>query len=135
MKKLLSLTLVCLLTIFVCFGCVGGQERNAENGEHLIIYVNLEVEEGDTLLDYMNRINHSKHLTSFTIQNGMITSVNGAKAFGNVYWMIYTDDSEFSNVEWGSVTIDSATYYSASLGADDLPVKKGCSYVLYAQAF
>lgn len=133
MKRLLALTVCVILLAFSA--CIGSDYTQAKSGDYLILSVTLEVEEDSTLIDYMNRIKGSKSLTNFKIKNGMLTVINGMQARGNVYWMLYTDDSEYSNSDWGTVEIEGITYYSATLGAESLPIKQGCTYVWYAQAF
>ena len=80
-----------------------------------------------SLLDYMNRLKDRGELT-FTIDNGMITSVNGIKN-ADKYWMLYTSDAENSNPAWGTVEYEGKEYSSASLGAKELMLKPDTLYI------
>ncbi len=133
MKRALALAVCVILLAFSA--CIGSDYKPAQSGDYLILSVTLEVEDDVSLLDYMERIKGSESLTNFEIRDGMVTVINGMKASGNVYWMLYTDDSEYSNADWGTVEISGITYYSAALGAESLPVKQDCTYVWYAMAF
>ena len=134
MKKLTSLFLVFALMLSLAFiGC--DNTVPAKNGDTVVIAVTGEVAEGTTLLDYMQAINGGEILKSYVIENGMVTCINGMQASGNTYWMLFTDDVENSNSDWGSVTVEDVTYHSATLGAESLVVKSGCTYVWQAQSF
>ena len=50
------------------------------------------------------------------------------------YWMLYTDDSENSNTAWGQIEYDGKIYGSAALGAGELVIKDGLTYIWYYQA-
>ena len=132
MKVVLSL-IICILMLF-SFACVNTDTVPAVDGDYVILTA-AESEDCANLLDYMNKINGSESLKSFEISNGMITTINGKKASGNVYWMLFTDDAEYSNEQWGSIEVGGVIYYSATLGAESLPVKAGATYVWYAQEF
>ena len=132
MKGVLSL-IVCVLLLF-SIACMNTDTVPAVDGDYVVLTVT-EADDCATLIDYMNKINGSKSLKSFEISNGMIIVINGKKASGNVYWMVFTDDADYSNEQWGSVEIGGVTYYSATLGAESLPIKEGATYVWYAQAF
>lgn len=132
MKGVLSL-IVCVLMLF-SIACTNTDTVPAVDGDYVVLTVT-QADDCATLIDYMNKINGSKSLKSFEISNGMITVINGKKASGNVYWMVFTDDADYSNEQWGSVEIDGVTYYSATLGAESLPIEEGATYVWYAQAF
>lgn len=132
MKKLTSLFLACALMLSLVFvGC--DNTVPAKNGDTVVIAVTGEVAEGTTLLDYMQSINGGEILKSYVIENGMVTCINGMKASGSIYWFLFTDDVENSNSDWGSVTVEGITYNSASLGAELLIVKSGCTYIWQAQ--
>ena len=49
--------------------------------------------------------------------------------------MLYTDDSENSNTAWGQIEYDGKIYGSAALGAGELVIKDGLTYIWYYQAF
>ena len=137
--KNFKLTLVLLLALILLSvsACAPSSESLAKDGDNVVLFIseNYELSEGETLATFMGRLVGSKKISSFIFKDGMLTALNGKAAKGNVYWMLYTDDSEYSNNAWGSVTLDGVTYYSATLGAEELPVKMGCTYVWMAQAF
>jgi len=137
-KSIIFLLVLCMLALIGCNSQSTETFRDAENGEFVELFITeaYELEEGLTLAKYMQNIKGSKKISSFTFENGMLTVLNGAKASGNIYWMLYTDDAEYSNEAWGTYQLnENLTLYSATLGAEELPVKKGCTYVWVAQAF
>ena len=93
----------------------------------------MELTETTTLLDYMNALSEAGDLT-FTISDGMVTSINGKENSMNSYWMIYTDDVENGDKNW-TYTYNEKVYLSAKLGAGSLIVKDGCTYVWAYQSF
>lgn len=90
--------------------------------------------EDKTLLDYMNYL-QSKEALSFTVDDGMVTSINGKSNTTNSYWMLYTSDTENANNDWGTYNNNGEIYGSATLGAGTLAVKKDCVYVWSYQSF
>ncbi len=90
--------------------------------------------EGKTLSEFMEVLSDDNKLT-FEIGNGMVTSINGKANANNSYWMLYTDDVENSNSAWGTVEHEGKTYSSAALGATELVVKDGATYVWVYQSF
>lgn len=135
-KLLLTVLVLTVVTAIAAYGCADKQTTTyAKNGDTFVFTVTSVVEDGDTLIDYMESLKGSNSLTSYTIENGMITEINGLVASNGVYWMLYTDDAENSNETWGNVTVDGVTYSSAILGAESLQIKQGCSYVWMAQQF
>lgn len=133
LTKLLALFLV-LLSIFAFTAC---QDKDENTDTDVVITVsadNYDVQ-GKTLKDYMDCLVADGKL-QYVISDGMITSLNGEVANGvNAYWMLYTDDAENSNSTWGTYEKDGKTYASAALGATDLPIKDGCTYVFTLQSF
>lgn len=121
-KSWIALLLCLVATLFgVCFiGC------NKEV-EPVAITVS-QATEGETLLQYMEGLQENKELT-FTISNGMVTSINGISQTTNCYWMLYTSDSENANTAWGTYVYEGNELGSAIYGADSLTVKEGCVYV------
>ena len=132
MRVVLSL-IICVLMLF-SMACVNTDAVPAVDGDYVILSV-AEAEDCTNLIDYMNKIKGGETLTSFEIADGMITIINGKKASGTIYWMLFTDDAEYSNEQWGTVVVNGVTYYSATMGAESLPVKAGATYVWYAQDF
>lgn len=136
MKKLTTLLLVFVALCLMAFsGCVDVGNFSAKHGDTVIITVTDEVANGTTLLDYMEDINGGDVVKSYVIKDGMLTVINQMEAKGNTYWMLYTDDVEYSNEDWGTVEVDGVIYRSATLGAEELPVKEGCTYIWQAQTF
>ncbi len=96
----------------------------------------LEVEADNTLLNLMVQLK-SEGAIDFTLDNGMITSVNGKANpvdFSRC-WMLYTSDDEMANTEWGELEYKGEKLGSAVVGADFLPAVEGEVYVWYYQAF
>ena len=95
----------------------------------VVIKIN-ETEDSLTLLDAMNFLKDEGGL-SFEINEGMITSIEGKgnAADWSKCWMLYTSDSEMSNPEWGTITIDGKEYGSAIVGVDALEVVVGEVYI------
>ena len=96
----------------------------------------LEVEADNTLLNLMVQLK-SEGVIDFTLDNGMITSINGKAnpADWSYCWMLYTSDDEMSNTEWGELEYQGEKLGSAVVGADFLPAVEGEVYVWYYQAF
>ena len=94
----------------------------------------MEVQAGTKLLDYMNELKKLNEIT-FTIDNGMIMTIDGKSGNSSTFWMLYTDDADNSNSQWGTYEYEGKTLGSATLGADQLPVKDGCVYVWVLQSF
>ena len=134
--KKLCLVLCVALAVSAFAGC--NRKNNVVSEEDMVIMeVNdevMEITETTALLDYMNALSEADELT-FTISDGMITSVNGKENFMSSYWMIYTDDAENGNESWGTITYKEKVYLSATLGAGDLVIKDGCTYILAYQSF
>lgn len=131
MKKVKKIVaLIALITVVIClFGC-GKKVQTFE--ESVVITMDakyMPIGKDSVLLDYMKKLKEDNQI-DFTITNGFISSINGIEdVSGTKYWMVYTDDSEFSNKEWGEIVVNGKTYYSASLGAESLPIKDGKTYV------
>ncbi len=99
----------------------------------IAISVNEDLLDGKSdmpLIDYMTKLKENGEL-DFTIENGMVVSINGIKNTANFSkcWMLYTSDSEYSNPSWGTVMYNENEYGSAMLGADLLVVKPDNLYI------
>ena len=95
------------------------------------IVIRCEEVDGDvTLIDYMTELKEKGEI-EFTIENGMITSINGIAnpADFSSCWMLYTSDAEMANSAWGTVLYDGAEYGSAILGAESLKIKADNIYI------
>lgn len=125
-KNWLALLLCLVATVFgMCF--VGCKKNVDANAERVAITVS-QATEGKTLLQYMEDMQEDGELT-FTIEKGMVTSINGTKNTTNTYWMLYTSDTENANTAWGTYTYDGQELGSSTLGAESLTIKNGCVYV------
>ncbi|MCQ2399732.1 MAG: DUF4430 domain-containing protein [Clostridia bacterium] len=142
MKKfsvILVAIIFAVLTLFTV-GCGKKPAFVVKDGETCIVITatstQMPITESTCLLDYMQSLK-TTGLLEYEIQNGMITSVNGIENAANFSscWMLYTSDSAFSNDGWVTVEYDGKTYGSATVGAESLPVKEGCLYIWYYQAF
>ena len=96
----------------------------------------LGVEADNTLLNLMMQLK-SEGAIDFTLENGMITSINGKEnpADFSSCWMLYTSDTEMANNAWGEVEYQGEKLGSAVVGADFLPAVEGEVYVWYYQSF
>lgn len=95
------------------------------------IVIRCEEVDGDvTLIDYMTELKENGEI-EFTVENGMITSINGIAnpADFSSCWMLYTSDAEMANSTFGTVLYDGAEYGSAILGAESLKIKADSIYI------
>ena len=96
----------------------------------------LDIYADETLLNVMVELK-SRGVIDFTLDNGMVTSMNGKDntADWSYCWMLYTSDEEMANSEWGELEYNGKKLGSAVVGADFLPAVEGEVYVWYYQAF
>ena len=133
MKKLLTLLLVTLTALMMFTAC--GKNKDplviSETDEFVVIKCQTDKEDL-TLASYMDGLDDI-----FLIENGMVVSINGIKnpADWSYCWMLYTDDEEMSNTAWGEIEYKDKVYGSAVLGADELIVKNGKTYLWVYQGF
>lgn len=134
MKKFKVLILAIIAAFALCLFAACNESDGAV--DPVVICANDETftYENKTLLDYMDYL-QSKEELSFTVDDGMVTSINGKSNTSNSYWMLYTSDSENANYDWGTYDNDGEIYGSSTLGAGTLAVKKGCVYVWAYQSF
>ena len=131
MKKLLSLTLTLIALVFCFAGCNKDVKPVVFTADSSVMTITEET----TLYDYMTALKEQGKL-DFTAEDGsygkFLSSVNGVSngVGNNPCWMIYSDDEQYTNNEWGQTEIDGKVYASATLGISDLPVKEGATYVL-----
>ena len=95
------------------------------------IVIRCEETDGETTLaDYMAELKTAGEI-EFTIENGMITSINGIEnpADYSSCWMLYTSDADNANSAWGTVLYDGVEYGSAILGAESLKIKADNIYI------
>lgn len=134
MKKFKVLILALIAAFALCLFAACNNSDGAV--DPVVICANDEAftYEDKTLLDYMNYL-QSKEALSFTVDDGMVTSINGKSNTTNSYWMLYTSDTENANNDWGTYNNNGEIYGSATLGAGTLAVKKDCVYVWSYQSF
>lgn len=139
MKKLfIGIASVCLVLVSLfAVACAKPEPRVIkENDTYFVINVTDNVENGETLYDYMLKLRNDNEI-NFTDANGMITSINGIEnaADWSECWMLYTTDTDNSNVAYGQVEYKGKVYGSSSWGAESLQIKKGESYIWLYQSF
>ena len=138
--KSLSCLLALLLLICVMLPACQNEPLVIKNSDTCIVIKPTEKSmDGKTdmmLIDYMNELAKTGELTC-TIQNGMITSINGIEnpADFSSCWMLYTSDGENANTVWGTVEYEGVTYGSAISGAESLKIKPGQLYIWVFQSF
>ena len=125
--KALILCLAMLIAVTAMASC---QPAVTIDSDTMIIVRCAEEDEGKTLIGYMNELQEGGKL-DFTVEGGMITSINGTEnaADYSSCWMLYTSDAEMSNNAWGTVEYDGSEYGSAVLGAESLEIKAGEIYI------
>ena len=132
MKKFLTLAAALFTVLVCCFVAACGSEQpdplviNASDASFSF--------EDKTLKDYMDFL-QDKGEFSYSVSDGMVTSINGTSNTTKSYWMLYTSDSENSNREWGTFEYEGTVYGSATLGLESLPLKEGCIYIWTYQTF
>ena len=92
--------------------------------------------EGKHLADYLDVLQEKGFLT-YNAPGGFVDTINDLKADAskNEYWLIYTDDTENSNEDWGKTEVDGVTYFSAMYGIKDMPLKEGKTYLFMISKF
>ncbi len=141
-RKLISFLSFLLLFVLTacCFAC---GEKGVVNVKKVKVTVDesaqsvaidlagVDVEENVSLLAVMEALQEAKKLSFEKSADGMIVDINGKKnddaSFS--YWMLYTDDVQLSNSEWGTYAYGDKTLSSASFGAAQLTVKTDTVYV------
>ena len=129
MKKLASLLLCVMLACAVLCGC-GGKNTVLKENDQFIVLTPTDDFAGKKLSEFMD-FAKGKGTLDYKLENGMVTSVNGIDnpADYSYCWMLYTDDAENSNAAWGTIEYSAKVYASASLGATELVIAKGCVYI------
>lgn len=140
--SLVLIVILSLMSILVLNACIKAEsiqpieieKQDAsvviENNTVVVTYSSVHMPniEGKFLIDYLN-ILEGKELLAFDAPTGFIKSINGIEPPTNSYWMVFTDDADSSNAEWGTFDWEGKTYNSASLGITDLPVKANATYI------
>ena len=129
MKKLVALLLCVTLACAILCGC-GAKTKILKETDEFIVITPSEDFVGKTLKDCMDDLKTRGEL-EYEMEKGMVTSVNGVDnpADYSYCWMLYTDDAENSNDAWGTIEYSGKTYASASYGATELVIAKGCIYI------
>lgn len=137
MKKLLTI-LASILAVFVCCFVTACDDKEPIKADENTVMITASDSSFDfdnkTLKEYMDYLQDGQEFT-YSINNGMITTINGKSNTTNSFWMLYTNDSEHANQEWGTFEYDNSIYGSATLGADALIVKEGYIYIWAYQTF
>jgi hypothetical protein len=140
-KKILACLLAALLlmNILLLAGCQSEPLVIKESDTCIVLKVTEEAIGGNTdmvLIDYMDTLLKEGKLTC-TIENGMVTSINGIDnpADFSSCWMLYTSDADNSNAAWGTVEFEGKQYGSAISGAETLKVKPGQLYIWVYKSF
>ena len=140
-KKILACLLAALLlmNILLLAGCQSEPLVIKESDTCIVLNVTEEaigVNTDMVLIDYMDTLVKEGKLTC-TIENGMVTSINGIDnpADFSSCWMLYTSDADNSNAAWGTVEFEGAQYGSAISGAETLKVKPGQLYIWVYKSF
>jgi hypothetical protein len=142
LKKISAVLLILamLSCIFALCSCKKEPPLVVEKSETCVVFAttaeSLEGTADMTLLQYMEARKAEGEI-DFTVENGMITSLNGVEnpADFSKCWMLYTSDAENANEAWGTVEYDGAVYGSAIFGADGLKVKPDCLYIFVFKSF
>ena len=140
-KKILACLLAALLlmNILLLAGCQSEPLVIKESAPCIVLKVTEEAIGGNTdmvLIDYMDTLVKEGKLTC-TIENGMVTSINGIDnpADFSSCWMLYTSDEENANAAWGTVDFEGKQYGSAISGAETLKIKPGQLYIWVFKSF
>lgn len=131
MKRMVKTFLVVIMLVVAIGLCAC-----TRNGDEVVVKVEraYKMESGDTLEDYMDYL-EDKGKIEYEEEDGMIVSINGKKNTLNAYWMIYTDDENYSNSAWGTYEYKGKKLGSATLGATALPLNEKATYVFVYQTF
>ena len=137
MKKLtlLALSVLLALSAFAFTAC--GENYVFDSDSETAIKVSsdfMEINADTMLLDYMDKLEEDGQF-EFEYENGMLMTVNGKSGSDSIFWMLYTDDADHSNSQWGTYEYEGKTLGSATLGVEQLPVKDGCVYVWVLESF
>ena len=130
MKKILTVALALALVLCVFAGCEK-KETVLKDTDEFIVLSPEDSFAGKSLEEFMASVKAEGKLDYSINGQKMITSINGIEnaADYSSCWMLYTDDAENSNTAWGVITYKDKAYGSATLGASDLVIAKGCVYI------
>lgn len=131
-RKFVSLVSL-VLAAFALLALAGCHTSSVTADVDVVIRATAE-QDGMTLLAVMEELQEEGEL-SFTVSDGMITELNGTKQTPSSYWMLYTNDQENANEQWGTHEYEGEVLGSATLGAGELAVKAGCVYLWSFESF
>lgn len=92
-------------------------------------------EDGKTLEEVMTARKNKGEGKPFTFENGMLVKLDGRKNGNRHYWMLFTSDAQSSNCMWGTYRLGDQTLGSATVGATELIVKVGETYLWSYEKF
>ena len=137
MKKLLTVFAAVITVLACCFvtACKDKEPLKADENTVIITASDSSFDfDNKTLKEYMDHLQERKMLT-YTVKNGMVTTLNGKSNTTKSYWMLYTSDSEHADQAWGTFEHEGAIYGSATVGMEALTIKEGCLYIWAYQSF
>ena len=105
MKKFLALFTSILAVLACCLvaACNDKESVKVDNNSVIITATDSSFDfDNKTLKEYMDYLQNNRKLT-YSIDNGMVTAINGKSNTTNSYWMLYTNDEENSNEAWGTL--------------------------------
>lgn len=128
-------TLISLVLAALALLVLAGCHKSSVTTEEDVVVIRVSAEQdGMALLAVMEELQEAGEL-SFTVSDGMITELNGTKQTLSSYWMLYTNDQENANEQWGTHEYEGEVLGSATLGAEELAVKAGCVYLWSFESF
>ena len=135
-RRMLALLMAMVISATLLCACQKKEPLVIKDSDTCIVITVAEGTAEMSLNDYMLQLKDKGEL-DFTMENGMITAINGKEnaADYSSCWMLYTSDADFSNAAWGVAQYDGKEYGSATLGADMLKVKAGQLYIWVYQSF
>ena len=137
MKKLLTLTLS-LLAVVACF-LISGCDKSPITADENTVFITATDKSFDftdkTVLNFMEYLKDKGEFDFEISDDGMVTSINGKANTNNSYWMLYTDDDENANEQWGTFEHEGKIYGSATAGVKTLKIKENCLYIWAYQTF
>ena len=129
MKKLVSVLAATLLAVCILLcACSVKQITVLQESDNFVVLIFDSGFNGKTLSEAMENAKQNEQI-DYTVEKGMVTTINGITNANNKHWMLYTDDEDFANTAWGEITYQDKTYGSATKGISDLIVKDGKTYI------
>ena len=135
LKKSLSflLVVISLCSAMMLASCQSEPVAIENSDPYIVIKPTAESIEGKedmSLADYMAELKEKGEL-DYTINNGMITSINAIEnpADFSKCWMLYTSDSDNSGNAWGTIEYEGKECGSAVVGAESITLKPEHLYI------